>query len=77
MLLLQTSRFGASWVLCGSFCQHPTCSYSAMLLGWEPRPSPALWGWKDGGRGAAGSWVALPASGQVLAALRSPLQPVK
>lgn len=34
MLLLQTSRFGASWVLCGSFCQHPTCSYSAMLLGW-------------------------------------------
>lgn len=34
MLLLQTSRFGVSWVLCGSFCQHPTCSHSAMLLGW-------------------------------------------
>lgn len=26
--------FGASWVLCGSFCQHLPCSYSAMLLGW-------------------------------------------
>lgn len=36
-----------------------------------------LWGWKGGGRGAAGSRVALPASGQVLAALTSPLRPVK